>query len=186
MKLVKEHINFERGQHPFDAMGIGKRAQIQKWLDQFPEYRSFDADSNKQIKSYCVINDDLTIDVYGWLKIPHLGLGNFPDYIQFKRVFGDFCLDGNKITSLRGSPNYIEGSFSCAYNHLTNLIGGPKIVEGTYTCSINDLISLEGMPEEIGGHFNCINHKIDGHIGRKFTKEEVEDTGCVIMKDIVV
>ena len=62
------------------------------------------------------------------------------------------------MTSLRGCPKIVTGSFNCSRNDLKNLIGGPEQVNGDYACSLNaNLESLEGLARIIGGNLACNN-----------------------------
>ncbi|MDD5649179.1 MAG: hypothetical protein PHF86_01995 [Candidatus Nanoarchaeia archaeon] len=157
MKIVKESINFERGLDPKESMNIGIKPKITDWL-----YNYFIVTSQATKQSYFKINDDLTIDIYGFFATSWKG--NFPDYIQFNKIFtnknnnGDFQIGaGNKMNTLRGCPKIVEGNFDCTKNNLKNLIGGPIIVEGTYYCGQNPLESLEGLAKEIGSGLSCNN-----------------------------
>jgi hypothetical protein len=67
----------------------------------------------------------------------------------------DFDCYEQRLTSLRGSPNFVAGSFVCRNNYLTSLKGGPEEVVYNYDCSKNKLTSLEGAPKIIGGYFYC-------------------------------
>ena len=87
MKIINEHIsfnrtamtakdkimNFARGSHDIDSLGIGKVPLIKLWLDE------------NKIEDY-VINDDLTVSMEGefvinWAILEKRGI---PDYIVFK------------------------------------------------------------------------------------------------------
>jgi Leucine-rich repeat (LRR) protein len=52
----------------------------------------------------------------------------------------------NMITSLKGSPRVINGSFDVEDNKLTTLKGGPEHVYGYFDCSENELTDLQGCP----------------------------------------
>ena len=119
MKLVREHIEFERGLEPKDALKIGRKELIEKWLkkyaNNFPFYD---------------INDDLTINIGSGDFISDDLSKGFPDYIQFKFCGGYFDLDDSKIPSLRGCPEIVKGYFSCQSNDIISLEGMPKEIKG--------------------------------------------------------
>jgi len=171
MKLVKESIQFKREEDPYDALGVGTRELIEKWLIE------------NKIRNY-IINEDLTIDVTkGGVYV--LNTGNFPDYIQFNKVVGTFGVN-SMLTSLRGCPKEVTLDFECFYTNkglytlegcpeivgrnfivghlsITSLKGGPKKVNGNYIVSYNMLESMEGAPEHINGSFDCtqqMNNKV--------------------------
>lgn len=100
------------------------------------------------------INDDLTVDVFGNVKLFNQKLTKFP--FKFGEVTGDFYCSKMGLETLDGSPRKIGGSFDCSENNLVNLIGGPILVGNNYICSNNKLESLEGAPDEINGNFYCV------------------------------
>src|SRR5208283_2288803 len=158
MKLVKESLNeilrFERSNDPLVTLQVGKRAQIIKWLNTY------------DIKYY-IINDDWTIDVKHNVNLSHKNLNNFPDFINFNHISGDFYYSHNQLTSLKGCPSSVGGNFSCSNNQLTSLIGCPSSVDGGFYCYNNQLTSLEGCPSSVVGDFCCYDNKV------QFTKEDV-------------
>ena len=86
----------------------------------------------------------------------------FPD-----RYVGDVEFVNVYLKSLKGCPQEIIGSFTCAINELTTLQYGPTKVSGSYTCARNKLTSLEFAPKDVGGSFFCAGNDI------KNLKEEV-------------
>ena len=72
-----------------------------------------------------------------------------------ERVDGDFYCGGNMLTSLKGAPESVDGNFNCSRNSLTTLKGAPKRVGGGFSCSSNSLTSLVGAPESVGRAFYC-------------------------------
>jgi len=95
---------FEKKDNPLVSLGVGKKALIEKWLNDMC------------IKNY-VLNNDLTIDVDGSVDIQFRNLTEkFPDYIQFNIINGNFHCQYNKLTSLEGFPKTIKGNFYCGKN----------------------------------------------------------------------
>lgn len=82
------------------------------------------------------------------------------------RPYSLFC-QYNKLTSLEGSPDHIEGDLSCSNNQLRSFRGGPRTIYGYLSCSWNPLESLEGFPREIRG--DLFFH---GYTG-KFTEDDI-------------
>ena len=76
-----------------------------------------------------------------------------------KIVNGSFNCSFNKLTSLEGVSEVVR-LFLCSHNQLTSLEGGPKKVGGGFYCNDNQLTSLEGAPEEVGGDFGCSNNRL--------------------------
>ena len=77
-----------------------------------------------------------------------------------QNVEGGFYCDGNNLTSLRGGPQKVGSNFTCGRNKLTSLEGGPQSIGGGFLCSYNELTSLEGAPREIVGICYCNNNKL--------------------------
>ena len=150
MNLVREHIDFKRGIDPKDAMGIGQKVRIKNWLDKY-----FIETSEATRRSYYEINDDLTIDVEGFFAMSWKG--DFPQYIQFNKIYGNFIISNCELTTLRGCPKIVVGIFECCSNLITNLVGGPEEVDD-YICSLNkNLKSLKGLAKKINGYIACNN-----------------------------
>jgi len=148
-KFINEekNIGFERGIDPRKAMGIGRQALIERWLDEMGVGGwSLDA--------------DLRIIVDGDVNLSSMGLKLFPSFIQFKKVEGSFYLSDNGLTSLRGAPSYVGGDFTCSYNKLKTLIWAPSIVDGSFYCNYNNLTDLKGSPSIVKGRFSCGSNKL--------------------------
>lgn len=125
MKIVKENINeFKKGLDPVDSLGLGRRKLIEDWLQKM------------SIEEY-IINDDYTIDIEHRLILSNKQMGNFPEFIQFRSVIGDVSFQNNKLTSLRGSPIFVSGMFSCSDNELKTLEYAPKVVKFHFFCHSN-------------------------------------------------
>jgi len=110
-----------------------------------------------KIKNY-TINNNLTVDVHGNVKIYNRGLNVIP--IQFGVVKGYFDCSNSNLTSLEGAPEKVGSDFWCKYNKLTSLEGAPKEVGGSFLCRSNNLTSLEGAPEKVGGDFLCFDNNL--------------------------
>ena len=148
MKELQEYLNEslldDFGEQSKDA---AKRHVIETWLEKNHE----SANRNRWPLKY-KINKDYTIDINIFF---YVGEGNFPEFIQFNKCSGNFLVSNSNMTSLRGCPQYVEGTFDCKNNKLKTLDGGPKRVDKSYTCYNNELTSLKGCPEYIGGNFDC-------------------------------
>ena len=78
--------------------------------------------------------------------------GNLPKLsAKFKRVVGDFDVSNQKLKSLEGCPEIVEGQFDCSFNYdLTNLSGGPHTVTDQYRANHCNLENLVGVATDIG------------------------------------
>ena len=110
-----------------------------------------------KIRNY-TINEDKSIDVDGHVYLKDLGLTKLP--LKFRNVSGYFRCNGNKITTLEGSPEKVNGGFDCGSNNLETLEGSPETVGGFFSCVGNKLTTLEGAPETIDSYFDCSNNKL--------------------------
>lgn len=160
MGIVRESINFERGNNPKSAMGIGRSKLIEDWIEAVNSheiYSEYDAHSrsNKtpenRISGYH-INEDLTVDVrtntgFGdALIIRGQEMVELPEFIQFGKCEGNFYINVSGLRTMRGFP---------------------KIVTGHLCVNNNQLTSLDYLPEEVGGGLYIQGNKV------KFTKEEI-------------
>jgi hypothetical protein len=123
---LPESVNekFSEDSDPIDDMNIGTRHLIKEWLDQnfITNYR---------------IKKDGTISVYTSVNLNSQHLGNFPKYIQFDKIYGNFDISHNELTSMRGCPIYVKRSFWCVNNKLTSLEYAPKKVAELFCCWAN-------------------------------------------------
>lgn len=72
---------------------------------------------------------------------------------------GDLIFSMTAITTLRGLPRKINGTFSCTINSdLQSIKDGPTHVAQDYFVNSNDLISLSGAPEIINNDFYCYSN----------------------------
>ena len=167
-KFVNECVSFNQSRDPLPSLNIGITPKIIAWLNLY------------YIKDY-MINDDLTIDVYGDVILTNNDIIEFPEYIKFNNITGrflcDYCLlknlkgcptsvggsfycDHNHLINLAGCPEKIGGTFVCTFNHLTDLVNGPKLVQGSYLCSYNNLISLNGCVTKLRASFDCSDNRL--------------------------
>lgn len=113
MKLVRESLyEFEKGQDPRSAMGIGMRDKINKWFDMvYPE--------TWQSKPNYKINNDLSIDILDNFSFPWSFQGPVPDFIKFGTIHGDFKVSGKEnLKDLSWFPNVIKGDLDFYRNNI--------------------------------------------------------------------
>lgn len=122
------------------------KEEIELWLLQM------------KIENY-TINEDLTVDVNKYVDISNQKLTLIP--IQFGKVSLDFFCYSNSLTSLKGCPKYVGGTFSCEYNNLTSLLGAPAEVGGDFDCHNNNLRSINHMPKLVGGEIISKNNPFE-------------------------
>lgn len=107
---------------------------------------------------YKIDRKTLTINSSASIKIINKSLTEFPSYIHFGTVNGDFiCSNCGSLKSLKGVPKEVGGGFYCQYcDSLKSLVGAPEKVDDDFWCNSCDLLtSLEGAPNEVGGDFFC-------------------------------
>jgi hypothetical protein len=146
MNLVRESISFQRGADPKETLGIGTHHLIKKWLDEM-------------VVTNYVINDDMTIDVNGYVHLDGKNLSSFPEYIKFNYVAGGFHCHNNQLTSLEGCPSHVGVGFYCHNNQLTSLEGCPSSVAGGFYCFNNNKQFTEAEVRKyckvIGSIYSC-------------------------------
>jgi hypothetical protein len=130
-KFVNEVMSFERGQDPKVSLGIGEMKFIKQWLDDH-NIQNYKINSDLSID----VNDDVYLQSGSWgMKISNIQ--NFPDYIQFNVIDGNFVVIGNEnITSLRGFPKKVTGDFQFAENGIN-----PSRKEIKEICDVNGMIT---------------------------------------------
>ena len=89
---------------------------------------------------------------------------------NFRKVTGRFFCP-SRLQSLKGSPEYVGGTFGCGANPptLTSLKHSPKFVGGDFMCTSIRFDSLEGAPEVIKGEFDSDQFTDEEY--RKFVRE---------------
>lgn len=116
-KFINE-INFERGLDPKEAMNIGWKARVKKWLSE-----------NEKYSDKVIFNNDGTIDVNGNIGFEN-NIGNLPNYIQFRKVTGYFHAGTMGCTTMKGFPEYVGDFLSISTNYLQTLDYFPKYIGG--------------------------------------------------------
>ena len=124
------------------STNTGKAPLIRAWLEEHG------------IKNY-TINTQGEIDINGDIKITYKNIKEFPYFIQFGTIKGNFDCKHNNLISLKGAPREVKGTFDCACNDLTSLEWAPAKVGGSFDCAHNYITSLEGAPDKIKGYFDC-------------------------------
>lgn len=130
------------------STNTGKAPLIKAWLEEHG------------IKNY-TINNKGEIDVDGDIELTYMNIKEFPSFIQFGTVKGNFDCKHNNLTSLKGVPREVKGDFDCACNDLTSLEGAPEKVGRSFDCAHNYLTSLKGAPDKIKGYFDCTSNNIE-------------------------
>lgn len=118
---------------------IHDRKATEDWLDMM------------KISNYFILEQkagEFSVSVDGNVHLSQRGLSAIP--VQFARVKGFNC-SGNKLTSLKGVPRYVDGIFDCSYNCLNSLECSPLEVSGNYKAEHNTIHTLAFLPKMIGG-----------------------------------
>ncbi len=146
---------------------------IKQWLD------------SAEISNY-TINDDLTVDVDGYVSLTRMNLVKIP--VQFGVVSGYFSCMRNELTSLKGCPRTVTGDFNCSYNKLTSLDGCPEKVIGDFICSINLIKDLKNFKTHISGTFiHFTRHEESGILElQNLYKPELKEHSSVRIRGTVL
>ena len=145
MKYIKLYEEYTSGGESGHPGFLKTREETKDWLDSM------------KIKNY-TINDDLTVDVSGYVWLNEKNLDYIP--VQFGVVDGYFDCTNNNLTSLKGCPTEVAGIFYCHNNNLTSLEHCPTEVNGHFYCHNNNLTSLEHCPTKVNGSFYCFNNNL--------------------------
>jgi hypothetical protein len=112
-----------------------------------------------KITNYTInIDGTLNIDGDAIFSVTEERISELP--LKFSYVKGHFICCNNNLTTLKGFPDFVDGSVRIDSNKLTSLYGCTKKVGGSFICSNNDLASLEHCPESVGLNFSCSDNKI--------------------------
>ena len=154
MKIVKENLDtkntFTRDSgDKLSNLGIGKILQIKTWLEEH------------DVTNYS-LNSDLSIDVLQSLDFSYDEI-EFPSYIKFRKVLGDYRLKHCDIESLIGGPEIVTGTFYCINTTVKNFDGAP--IEVHNDCNIYDNDNLS--PNEIDKFENT--SEIRGNVYTSYT-----------------
>ena len=107
-------MNFERGQDPKYTIGIGNKALIFKWFEEWAPDAEY------------VINPDLSIDVEGLLDVSYTQITSLPNNL---RIYGSLWIESTKITSLPDNLS-VEQNLDIRDTKITSLPDSLK-VKGT-------------------------------------------------------
>ncbi|HDR9764138.1 TPA: hypothetical protein ACK3Q6_002691 [Burkholderia cepacia] len=147
----KEKYNFYKNEdvhHYGPQADFQSKAGVMYFLDEL------------YVKNY-TINDDLTVDVEGDVKLPDYGVKHMlsdnsysicPESlpIQFGIVKGDFHC--GELKDLHGAPRHVTGNFVCEYTDVKSLEGMPEHVGKDITIRRTAITNLEGLPNYIAGN----------------------------------
>ncbi len=92
-QFIYENLDFERGIDPKHSIGIGKRALIDRWFEEWAPDAEYEVDAN------------LNIEIKGGLNLNNTPITSLPDNLS---VGGYLNLRNTQITSLPDNLN-IEG-----------------------------------------------------------------------------
>lgn len=120
--------------------------KIQEWID---------GSSSKTLNNTMVhysVDEYGRINVYGncifHIHTHDMRLTEFPCYIKFNIVKGDFYAESIGVKNMSGFPSKVYGDFRVSKNRLKSLKGGPFFVKGVYQASDNKLRTIKGLPNE--------------------------------------
>jgi hypothetical protein len=148
----------------FESMTGGLTHEQKSWLDGCTQGRGAWS-----------LNAEGLVDVKGTFNCSYQYFSDFKD-VRFGKVSENFWCQGNRLTSLEGAPQKVDGFFICSDNNLTSLEGAPQEVGIHFRCDVNHLTSIEGAPQKVGGDFSCHNNKLTSLEGA--TSEVKGDFHC--------
>lgn len=97
-----------------------------------------------------IIRDDLSVDVRDAVRLGESGKGKLEKIpVQFHHAIGPFSVRDNKLTSLKGCPEYVGGTFICDRNPLKSLEYAPIHVVGGFSVVGTPLKSFHNIHKYI-------------------------------------
>ena len=159
MKLrdLKEQNSYH---HFFD-----NKQDIEIWLENNISKTYLGSEKEWKQKKY-KINDDLTVDVVGTVRIIRPGKAHqipfFP--VQFNKVTGKFIANAIGLTTLKGMPRFVGQDVNIGYNHLSSndiqylptQVGGALYMHGS-TPGFTTLHNIYKYVHSVGGQLHCDN-----------------------------
>jgi len=155
MKLVKEHIEFERGKDPLDAMDIGLTTKIKEWiLDNRYAFRYPD-------------NDTVPDQIRGM----HIYPATIFKYVNIKklRINAKCWVDISSTTKYITLPEYIKFG----------------IIEDDFACSLSEKLDYwkYPFPKEIMGNLSFyMSKRASIHITEREIREVCKVGGIIRIK----
>ena len=112
-KFVHESLlEFEKGQDPKAAIGIGRNAKIKKWFDEYNERKASWEDP-----AVYKINPDGSVDIKGDFRFH--GDREIPEFIKFNTIHGNFTMQYNDyLENLDFLPDHIKGNLDFYANSI--------------------------------------------------------------------
>ncbi|MGM9746813.1 MAG: hypothetical protein ACI30H_07635 [Paludibacteraceae bacterium] len=121
-----------------------KRLVIEEWLKE------------NGIEDY-TINSNYEIDVERDVILINKDLKEFPEYIQFGTVKGNFDCSCTQMETLRGCPRVVQGSFNCSGNQLQSPFSDRAI---EVTKNVFCIGAFKELPESLEDIFHVQKGKI--------------------------
>jgi len=128
-----------------------------KYLKLFESFEDID----KICRKYSIVN--YTINPDGTVNGGVINIWNNYQFTKLPLKFNitdSFYCNGNKLTTLEGSPVEVNGNFYCYSNKLTSFQYSPKIIRSEFNCKRNNIKSFEYFPSYVKGDFNCYHNPI--------------------------
>ena len=92
-------MSFVKTSGTIQSLKIGRLTLIRDWLDEM-DVKNYDIDENLNINANNV-------------SLNNRHIAEFPDFIQFNKIYGWFDMGFNFFTSLKGCPIEIAETFYC-------------------------------------------------------------------------
>lgn len=129
----------------FPNLSLHRASSVQEARDILYMYAPF---VNPSLIS---LDEENRVDVDGDIQVHRLSQRKKEQLpLWFGKVSGIFSAGNVGLTSLEGSPYWVEGSFDVRGNKLTTLKGGPSWVGKSYYAINNPLTDLDGLASHIG------------------------------------
>lgn len=90
-------------------------------------------------------------------------------------VAGNYNVDNNELTNLKGAPRIMNGWFSACHNQLTSLEGCPETINGFFRLTHNQIEDLQFFPKKVNGQIVLFRNEGLGSIQEKIKFQEFYD-----------
>jgi hypothetical protein len=137
-----------------------------------------------EVKDY-VINEDLTVNASN-VNLEHKNLSFLP--VKFNLITNNFICANNKLTTLEGAPNIVEGDFSCDFNPLINHSHMPKKIGNLAIfgakINVNDFKNISLNPNSTFVHLAEYEHEVIPQFKDRYGRHKASNYGALSSMEI--
>ncbi len=139
-----------------DSFGMYK--VIEEWLianniTNYKIIKNAERQNPKEPKYIIDVSGD--VNIIGYNKE-----SEFPSYIKFGKISGNFICSYSRLTSMRGFPETVDKNFDISFSHITSLEDAPTEVNNFVACGLpfteqQIREKIQEMKKQIKGKVYC-------------------------------